>query len=218
MRQFTIGILCTTAFLAAAGCNKTSQNEGPAANLEVENATGNVTDTEKYFTVRAGPVAPAKIAALSGDFELQEVSKTVGIPSTGSGGACLVFSAADLGIAKIAGSTCNINSDCEDDGVAAYYCHAPSHSCWVRPKSDPKGDYTCNRPLVMSPGVVNHAPKTPVDAATKLGLKPGVRVRVVACLNQKGFVPPPNPNPTGCPSINGPDRIEVMGPEGKMKP
>jgi hypothetical protein len=49
-----------------------------------------------------------------------------------------------------------------------------------------------------------------------LDIKPGAKVRVVACLNQIGFKPPPNG--TGCPSIDGPDRIEVFGPVATVKP
>lgn len=218
MRHFAIGILCTAAFFAA-GCNKSPEGQAP----EAVNAGGNegaAAAAVEYFTIRAGPIAPAKISALSGNFQMLKVGAGAGIPSPKVGGACIVFSAADLGITKIAGATCNINSDCEDSGVAAYYCHAPTHSCWVRPSTDPKGDDTCNRPIPMTAAVLNPVPKTPITAATatKLGIKAGTRARVVACLNQTGFVRPPNPHPTGCPSIDGPDRIEDFGPVATIHP
>ena len=47
----------------------------------------------------------------------------------------------------------------------------------------------------------------------QLGIAPGAKVRVGACLNESGI----NPQATGCASVDGPDRIEVFGPVTRVR-
>lgn len=161
-----------------------------------ENASGNQAAADEYFTVRAGAVTDALADSVSGNFQLQRTGAPRGIPSDGLGGACLVFAAADLGYPQMAAKQCQTNAQCSTPGESIYgYCDGGS--CWSRPKEDPTGSKTCNRPLAMTPGDLNPVPRQPVDAAA-LGVKPGAKVRVLACLNKRGFVPGPAPNGTGC--------------------
>jgi hypothetical protein len=210
MRHIVIAALCGAAILIT-GCNKNAPaNNGPAANIEA--SANAATD---YYKVLPGPVPDAKLSALSGTFQLLKVSAADGIPSDDKrGGACLVFAAADLPGSGLAGKTCSTNLECQSAGVSAGYC-GPEHKCWARPLSDPQGDKTCNRPITMSPNVRNPVPIQPVDAGA-LGVKAGAQVRVVACLNKTGWVP--GPKGTGCPSIDGADRMEVMGEPAKVHP
>jgi hypothetical protein len=224
MRQFTIGILCGAAFFALTSCNKSPQGQAS----EPANAGGEASPAATdYFTVRAGPVANAKVTALSGTFQMLKVSAAQGIPSNGVGGACIVFAAADLGYPVMASRSCTTNLSCQtgengNDGkpASAFYCHQATHTCWARPGSDPFGNATCNRPITMTPAVLNPVPPDPPGAgpvdATKLGIKPGAKTRVVACLN-KGQPPYPPPGP-GCRQIDSNDRIEDFGPIATVKP
>jgi hypothetical protein len=222
MRQLIIGFVSIAA-LATGGCSsKTSETSG--ANAGTEQAATNAA-AEDHYTVRAGPVANAKISALAGTFQMLKVAAPNGIPSNGRGGACLVFAAADLGLSEMAGTSCTKNSDCEstqngNDGkpASAYYCDGQTKSCWARPGSDLSGAETCNRPITMTAAALNPVPSTtagPADAGT-LGVKPGAKVRVLACVQATGAIP--GLTGTGCGSIDGTDRIEVMGPVATIKP
>jgi hypothetical protein len=236
MRQFTIGILCSATFLAATACDKSPESQAP----EAINAGGEVAAAaDEYFTVRAGPVANAKISALAGTFQMLRVAAANGIPSNGRGGACLVFPAPDLGFTEMAKAVCHSNADCSrappagatgaDKGSYAPdpsnpthrehrfgYCDVGSNVCWSRPIGPIADAALCNRPITMSPTVVNPVPADPPGPANaaSLGITPGAKVRVVACINKLGA----NPGVTGCGSIPGPDRIEVMGPVATVKP
>ena len=186
-----------TLLLAGCGGNSTS-----------DNASGNGAAPDDRYTVRAGPVASAKIDALSGSFQLLKSGAPDAIPSSGMGGACLVFAAADLGYAKMAAMQCQSNQQCyTGEGESAAYCDLDK-KCWARPGTDPLGAKTCNRPVAMSPAVLNPVPRQPVDAGA-LAVKAGTKVRVVACLN-KGF--PPFASGPPCGKKDSPDRIEVLGP------
>ena len=230
MRQFIIGIVCSTAFLAAASCNKSSENQVS----EAVNATGNEADGP-YYSIQADDIADSTITAVKGTFHMENATAADGIPSTGSGGACLVFTAKDLGFTAMDAKKCTTNQDCYHDpedptatGADAYkaysyvpagstqrensygYCDTKNKQCWSKPIEG--NNAVCNRPITMTAGTVNPVPKNPPGSVNvSKWVKQGAKVRVVACLNQTGFVPPPNAHPTGCPSINGPDRIEVMG-------
>lgn len=207
MRRHAIAILAGTILLSAA-CDKAPEKEDAEA-AEAGRAPGD------YFTVRAGPVANAKLGALSGNFQLLKVAAANGIPSSGLGGACIVFAPADLGLAELAAKSCSSNQDCQGSSASAAYCDIKTRSCWARPASDPTGAKTCNRPVAMTPTTLNPVPATPVDAGS-LGVRAGAKARVVACLN-KGGPPWPTPRPP-CGQIDSPDRIEVMGPVATVQP
>jgi hypothetical protein len=236
MRQLIIGFLCTAALLATT-CNR---NPAPDAVNAAGNAAG---DSGDYFTVRAGPVANDKIAALSGNFQMLKVSAAHGIPSDGRGGACLIFPAADLGFTEMAKIVCHSNKHCSPYAPAppdatgpdkgSYlppsdpthrenrygYCEQSSNVCWSKPIAPAGGPPVeppfCNRPIQMAPNTLNPVPNTPVDAGL-YGVKPGAKVRVVACLN-KGTPPYPPPG-APCGQVDSADRIEVMGPVATVKP
>ena len=212
MRHIVIAALCGATILAN-GCSseKKAADNGPAANIEA--SANAATD---YYKVRAGPVPNAKLNALSATFQLLKVSEAEGIPSDGHGGACLIFAAADLGYSKMAATQCHTNLECNThEGESAAYCDTQTNSCWARPGSDPSGAKTCNRPIQMSPNVLNPVPVQPVDAGA-LGIKAGANVRVVACLN-KGAGPYPGGDPP-CKKIDSADRMEVMGVPAKIHP
>lgn len=206
--RLTISAFCATALLAA--CNNAPRGERDAdQNAGGQSAAAEATD---YFTVRPGTVSNARITALAGEFQMLKVAAANGIPSSGMGGACLVVAAVDMGLQN---RSCTTNQQCQDPGAAAAYCETKTNSCWVRPKADPRGDKTCNRPVTMTPTTLNPVPKQPVDA-TPLGVKPGAKVRVVACLNTGG--PPfPNNRPP-CSLVDSADRIEEFGPVATVKP
>ena len=195
----------TFAALLLAGCG---------GNPPADNATGNEAAPEDRFTVRAGPVANAQIGALSGTFQMLKSGAPDAIPSSGMGGACLVFDPAALGYTRMAAMQCTTNKDCSDTGEgSAGYCD-PDRKCWARPKGDLDGGKTCNRPLQMTAATLNPVPKQPVDAAS-LDVKAGTKVRVVACLNKGGPpFPPPRP-PCGLPVSD--DRIELFGPVATVR-
>ena len=198
MRQFTVGLLSVAGVLTAIAWSSAIHTQG-----------------QEYFTVRAGPVANAKISALSGDFQVLKVGPGNGIPSPQLGGACLIFDPGDLGLTELASRRCDANSQCQGGGASAGYCDGQTHSCWARPIGDPLGAGLCNKGKVFEAHVVNSAPVGPIDVA-QYGVRPGAKARVVACLNKTGFVP--GLNGTGCPSIDGPDRVEVLGPIAIVKP
>lgn len=201
MRQLLFTSLSlATLLLAACG-------EGPGGDA-AENASGNAAGVQQFFTVRAGAVNNARLDSLSGTFQLQRTGPPQGIPSDGLGGACLVFPAADLGYPQMAAKQCQANSDCSTPGENLIgYCN--EGSCWSRPKNDPTGSKTCNRPVAMTPGTLNPVPRQPVDAGA-LAVKAGAKVRVLACLNKRGFVPGPAPNGTGC-AGTGADALHDWG-------
>jgi hypothetical protein len=223
MRQFTIGVLCSAAFLASAACNKSPENQAPeAVNAGSDEAAG----TDKYYTVNALPVPDARITALQGKFKMVEAGAADGIPSDGTGGACLVFAAADLGYPAMAAKSCTTNKSCATgeigtDGTAASatYCDGKTHSCWAKPGSNGAALALCNKGIKMKPDDLNFAPadppagKGPIDAGK--WVKPGAQVRVVACLQRIDAVKGPGGN--GCPTVDGDARIEVMGPVANVK-
>lgn len=190
MRQ----LLFTSAAIATLSLAACSGNAPDSA----QNASGNQAAGEEYFTVRAGAVTDARAVAVSGNFQVQRTGAPRGIPSDGLGGACLVFAAGDVGYQQLADKQCQSNLDCSIPGENVYgYCDSGTGSCWARPRNDLAGAKTCNRPLAMTPAVLNPVPRQPVDAGA-LGVRPGAKVRVLACLNKRGFVPGPAPAGTGC--------------------
>lgn len=219
MRQLTIGLLCGAIFLAA-GCNKPQSNAPAELNASGEEASA----AGDYYTVRAGPVANAKITALAGTFQMLKVSAAKGIPSDLRGGGCLVFKASDLpNLPIMAGTSCNTNTDCQtaDTEYSAAYCHAETHTCWAKPKKNNAADRLCNKAKIFPVNTLNPIPADPPAPGTgpihvSEWVKPGAKVRVVACVG-KPWNPPPPPLPP-CAQIDTPDRIEVMGPEATVKP
>jgi hypothetical protein len=238
MRQITIGILYSAAFLASS-CNKHPEDQSP----EAVNAAGEVANAaQAYYTVQADEITDAKITALQGTFQMLNATAANGIPSTGGGGACLVFRAKDLGFTTMDGKKCSSNSDCTvlppptvtDPTKPEFYSYVPdpanpSHKearfgycdkqnkqCWAKPITNNGGNAVCNRPIIMTPGTVNQVPKNPpapgtgpIDVSQWVNI--GDKVRIVACLQKTGAVSGISPVGTGCASSDGPDRIEVMG-------
>lgn len=200
MRQLAVGFLGSVSILGAIAWSAASHEQ-----------------SQQYFTVRAGPVPNARISALSGTFQMLKAGPGKGIPSSGVGGACLVFSAADLpDLSDIAAKKCSANHECQSEHASAGYCDGKAHSCWMRPKSDVSGSATCNRPIAMTAAVLNRVPAAHPANVGLLGVKPGARVRVVACLN-KGAPPFPNKK-APCALIDSADRVEVMGPVATVHP
>lgn len=215
MRRLAIGILCGTAFLASS-CSQPSDNQTP----EAANAGGEVAAAAEYFTVRAGPVSNAKISALSGNFQILKVAAPNGIPSDRRGGACFVFGAADLGYAKMATKSCTKNADCyTGEGESAAYCHTETRTCWAKPSANDAANKLCNKGKIFPTNDLNPIPADapagsgPIDVSE--WVKPGAKVRVVACVG-KPWSPPPPPLPP-CGRVDTPDRIEVMGPVATIK-
>jgi hypothetical protein len=200
MRQLIVGVLVGT-ILITIGCNKKN-----ADNMAAPEAAAKL-DT---YTVRAGSIPNAKLAALAGTFQLLKISGPDAIPSDGHGGACLVVAAT--------APACTKNSDCPSNssgGISGYCDTEKTHTCWATPPGDPGGVKSCNRPILMSPNALNPAPVQPADGAS-IGIKVGDNVRVVACLN-KG-APPYGPDGPPCKLVDSPDRIERMGEPTAVKP
>ena len=218
MRQFMIGILCTAAHFSAS-CSKSPEGEAPeavnAGGAEQANAAA-----EEYYTVRAGPVANAKINALSGDFQVLKVSAAQGIVSDRRGGACLIFRPEDLGFSKMAAKSCTSNKDCyTGEGESAGYCDLGAHQWWAKPSTFDAANALCNKGKIFDAGTVNSVPADPpgpgpIDVSK--WVKPGAKVRVVACIG-KPWNPPPPPAPP-CGQVDTADRVEVMGPAATVKP
>lgn len=211
----------SAAILAIAGCNKPPQNEA----AETLNATGKaVPAATAYYTVTADDITNAKLTAVSGTFQMLAATAATGIQSSGSGGACLVFTAKDLGFSTMDGKKCTSNTDCSNpptspaDDPVSYtppgadhpenrfgYCDTKNKQCWSKPIEG--NDAVCNRPLTMTAGTVNPVPKAgPIDVSK--WVKQGAKVRTVTCLN-KGS--PPFPGKPPCAEVVSADRIEVMG-------
>lgn len=202
MRQVASSLI-VAAMMSVAGCG------GPPSDQGNENAGG---PTEEYFTVRAGPIANARIDAIDGTFQMVKVGAANGIPSAGRGGACIVFDPADLGFSEMAGEQCTNNASCDTDETNGFaYCDTQTAKCWVKLEGAP-GEALCNRPITMTATTINHVPKQPTPASDPK-VKPGTKARVVACLNKAGA----NPTQTGCGSVDGADRIEVMGPVATLR-
>jgi hypothetical protein len=229
MRQFTVGLLAGSILLSTA-CSK-NPGENASSTEGARSAAA-----QDYFTVRAGPVANAKINALAGTFQMLKVGQGNGIPSDGKGGACLAFRAADLGFTEMAKAVCHSNSDCSheappgttgdeafsyapDPGNPAHrenrygYCDQSSNQCWSKPIVNGGNEKVCNRPITMTPTTLNPVPKDPIDV-TQLNVSSKGQVRVVACIN-KGTAPYPGGRPP-CSKVVSPDRIEVMGPSANV--
>lgn len=187
---------------------------GCSGNGPDDNTNGNAGGPADRFTVRAGPVSNAQLASLEATFQMLKSGAPDAIPSSGTGGACLVFPAADLGYPRMAAKTCTTNQQCyTGEGERAAYC-ASDNTCWARPRLDIYGQFTCNRPITMTPATLNPVPKRPLDAGV-LDVKAGARVRVVACLN-KGSPPWPD-NKAPCAYPDHADRIDVMGPVATVR-
>ena len=202
MRQSSSSLI-VAVLLSAAACS------GPRSDQANENASG---QAEEYFTVRAGPIANAQVAAVDGTFQMLKVGAGNGIPSTGRGGACIVFDPADLGFAEMAGKQCTTNKSCDTNETSGFaYCDTRTAKCWVKLEGAP-GEALCNRPITMTATTINHVPKQPTPA-TDSKVKPGTKARVVACLNKTGANIPVD----GCGSVDGTERIEVMGPVATLR-
>lgn len=195
--------LIVAALMTAAGCG------GPPSDQANENAGG---PTEEYYTVRAGPIADARIDAVDGTFQMLKVGAGNGIPSAGRGGACIAFDPADLGFTEMAAKQCTTNASCDTEETKGFaYCDTQTAKCWVKLEGAP-GEALCNRPITMTATTINHVPKQPTPASDPK-VKPGTKARVVACLNKSGA----DPRVSGCGSVDGTDRIEVLGPVATLR-
>jgi len=228
MRQIMFNMLFSAAFVATASCSKSpDENASQSVNAGGEDAAAG----GPYYTVRADDVADANLTALQGTFAMVSATAADGIPAAGLGGACLAFTAKDLGFSTMDGKRCTSNADCSVDAPAgtapnspeAYsyapdparpdhrenrfgYCDTQNKQCWSKPITDNGNNAVCNRPVTMTPGTLNPVPKQPIDVSK--WVKQGAKVRVVACLNKGG------PNFNGkppCGQIVSADRIEVLG-------
>lgn len=164
---------------------------------------------EPTYTIRPGPIANAEVSALSGNFQLLEVGGPNAIPSKRLGGACLIFSAADLGYTQMAAKQCSKNSQCSTANENANaYCDTKTSTCWARPDQYPNARAAlCNLGIVVEPQQLTPVPKTPVDVG-QFGIRPGAKARVIACLNRTDA----DLRLNGCGSPDGDKRIELMGP------
>jgi hypothetical protein len=145
-------------------------------------------------------------SGIKGSFEVVESAS--GIVSTGTGGACLVFSKGPHG-----GAACKADSDCTLDPEFAggyAYCLDREHDrgkngkCWVRP-----GNYCLRSPTVPHP--LGQKIEFPLDAAGNL--QPVSNPvsgwwRVHACL--AGQIP------GACGDATNPDKMLSDGPPRKI--
>ena len=201
MRQLSSSLIAA-ALVSAAGCG------GPPDQAN-QNAGG---PAEDHFTVRAGPIADARVVAIDGTFQMLKVGPGNGIPSGGRGGACIVFDPVDLGFPEMAGKQCTTNKSCDTEETKGFaYCDTQTAKCWVKLEGAP-GEALCNRPITMAATTINHVPKQPTPANDPK-VKPGTKARVVACLNKTGA----NISVNGCGSIDGAERVEVMGPVATLR-
>ena len=188
----------------------------------------------RYYIVANGITAPAP-GRISGSFTIRRshlidfkpgapfIELAGGVRTKGSGGACLLAHAADLGLDQLAGKHCTRNSDCtvpQGSGTPNRsnwygYCDVSANQCWVRPgppvaqvppnPADPKMANFCNRSIDYAPPnlwlaeVPHPANRAPLSVAAVPSAKQ-VRWRVAACLN--GL------NGANCVDIGQ----EVMGP------
>lgn len=210
-------ILFTTAALLVAGCSGNRDDEAADGNA---NATA--AGSEEYYNIRAGTVTAAVASALSGNFQLQRTGAPRGVLSNGNGGACLVFASADVQPQMPA--QCRTNAECKVPGTTVSgYCDAggggaggETGTCWARPPRDLPGLKTCNRGVMTSQGALNPVPAEPVNVAA-LGVQPGARVRVLACLNKQGYVPGGvSAGGTGCAGTNV-DAVHDWGPVATVR-
>ena len=201
MRQICSSLI-VAALLSAAGC-------GAPPDQANENAGG---PTEEFFTVRAGPIANARVDAIDGTFQMLKVGAGNGIPSLGRGGACIAFDPADLGFTEMAGKQCTNNAGCDTNETTGFaYCDTQTAKCWVKLEGA-KGEALCNKGIIMTAATINHVPKQPAPANDSK-VKPGTKARVVACLNKTGA----NVLVNGCGSVDGTERVEVMGPVATLR-
>jgi len=228
MRQLMVGTLVSAALIAAAGCSKSPDDN---ASQSVNTGSEEVAAGGAYYTVRADDIADAKLDALQGTFAMVPATASDGIPSAGLGGACLVFTAKDLGFSVMDGKRCTSNAECSvgppaglqpsDPESYSYapdptrpqhrenrygYCDTQNKQCWSKPITDNGNNAVCNRPVTMTSGTLNSVPKQPIDVSK--WVKQGARARVVACLNKGGPTFPGKKPPCG--EIVSADRIEVM--------
>lgn len=212
MRAFVLFTAGAAMFLAGCSGNRGDEADG--------NANGSAAGSEEYYTIRAGTVTAAVASALSGNFQLQRTGAPRGVASNGNGGACLVFASADVQPQMPA--QCRTNAECKVPGQnVSGYCDAgtggeETGTCWARPPGDLPGLKTCNRGVMTTQGALNPVPAQPVDVAT-LGVRPGAKVRVLACLNKQGFVPGgANVGGTGCAGTNV-DAVHDWGPVATVR-
>jgi hypothetical protein len=174
MRQFTIGILCSAAILAA----------GTAYAWQVVH----------YVNV-PGLVTGAYAGGIQGSFKADQVSPPAGIPSKPSGGACLIFRAKDLGYEKMEKIHCANDAQCTTSENPYGYCELPQHKCWAKPLSTDKldADHLVCRKYPPKPGGAGTLPigvtiTIPVSHATLTGFKISshAKVRVLTRLNCLG--------------------------------
>lgn len=155
-----------------------------------------------------GPVLVAD-GGMSGSFRIED--STRGLQSTGTGGACLVFSARRRG-----GAACQTDSDCQPDADFAGgsgYClrkdAARKGRCWTRPAEAPGAPYCRRSPVRPLP--VGERIAVPVDAGGRplpvAGPRPGWW-RVHACLNLA---------PGACADASNPARYTRDGPPRRIR-
>ena len=167
-------------------------------------------------------------------FQMLKVAEANGIPSSGAGGACLVFPAADLGFTEMAKIQCQTNEQCSNfpppgttgPDLGSYvpnpnnpshresrygYCDQGSKKCWSKPIGPDADAATCNRPITMTPTTLNPVPKTPGNLQPYL--RPGAKVRVAACMNKAGI----DSAKSGCASKDGKDLVFEMGPVATVR-
>jgi len=169
---------------------------------------------EKRYTIVGGPVVGEPKNGVNGSFRITEV-QPAGIPSERLGGACIVFAAKDLSFHDMARKKCVRNSDCVTPGEAekGVYCHKPTNTCWAKPVGDAADQALCERskdfPRPKNWDVNKDHPISANPVSLRpFGIEKGARARVVACLG-RAYV---DPAQSGCASMDGPDRIEAMGP------
>ena len=110
------------------------------------------------FSIVAIRVTGSRVAGINGSFKLLNASVGhPGIPSNGTGGACIAFRAQDLGFDVMASKSCHSNADCSNPDPSATpgteaagvftpdatrpahfehrfgYCDTATNQCWAKP-------------------------------------------------------------------------------------
>ncbi|MFL6770273.1 MAG: hypothetical protein ACJ8E4_00970 [Sphingomicrobium sp.] len=168
MRQRFIGILATSTLLAIGGA---------AFALQAAN----------YHNV-PGPITGSYADGIKGSFRFQGVSAPNGIPSSPSGGACIIFRAKDLGFKVMSKKHCTSDSQCPTPGESAGgYCHQPTNKCWSRPDptTAPGSDAAlCRRGVAGPAGADIEISATPAAISTPTWkISKNAKARVLTCLN-----------------------------------
>jgi len=131
----------------------------------------------KYRNI-PGPVTGSYAQGIKGTFRVQ--IDPAGIPSTPSGGACIITRAKDLGYSKMEKIHCASDAQCTSSENPNGYCELPTHKCWAKPVgSDMKlcKKYPGTVPIGTTAIPVSHA------SLTALNISPHAKVRVLTCLN-----------------------------------